>query len=92
MRAWRVNPDFSRELAELPDQPPPPGGVAVRMQAAPVLSYLKQVLEAGLGYSLPPAPFTPGTNGIGVIEAVGRGVHHLIPGRRVLLDPHPGRR
>jgi alcohol dehydrogenase len=46
------------------------------------------VLEGGLGYSLPPAPFTPGTNGIGVIEAVGRGVHHLTPGRRVLLDPH----
>jgi alcohol dehydrogenase len=41
------------------------------MQAAPVLSRLKQVIEGCLGYSLPPAPFTPGTNGIGVIEAVG---------------------
>jgi alcohol dehydrogenase len=46
------------------------------------------VLEGGLGYSLPPAPFTSGTAGIGEIEAVGRGVRHLIPGQRMLLDPH----
>ena len=88
MRAWRIHADFSRQLTEVPDQPPPPGGVTIRMHAAPVLSYLKQVLEGGLGYSLPPTPFTPGTNGIGVIEAVGCDVYHLAAGQRVLLDPH----
>lgn len=88
MRAWRVNADFSRVLSELPKRAPPPGGATLRMQSAPVLSYLKQVIEGGLSYLLPPAPFTPGTNGIGVIEAVGPGVKHLVPGQRVILDPH----
>jgi alcohol dehydrogenase len=88
MRAWRVNADYSRALLELPDRAPPRGGASVRMQAAPVLSYLRQVIEGKLGYSLPPAPFTPGTNGVGVIEDVGSGVHHLKPGQRVILDPH----
>jgi alcohol dehydrogenase len=88
MRAWRVNADFSRSLVELPDHPPPFGGATIRMQAAPILSYLKRVIEGRLGYSLPVAPFTPGTSGIGVVEAVGPGVHHLTPGQRVLLDSH----
>jgi alcohol dehydrogenase len=88
MRAWRVNADFSRMLVQLSKRPPPPGGAAVRMQAAPVLSYLKPVIEGKLGYLLPPAPFTPGTNGIGVVEAVGPGVRHLVPNQRVFVDPH----
>lgn len=88
MRAWQVNADFSRRFVELPDRSPPHGGAIIRMQAAPVLSYLKQVIEGGLGYSLPAEPFTPGTNGVGIVEAVGSGVHHLVPGQRVILDPH----
>ena len=76
-----LNSDFPRSLVELPERAPPPGGVSVRMQAAPVLSYLREVIEGRLGYSLPSAPFTPGTNGIGVVEAVGTGVYHLRPGR-----------
>ncbi len=88
MLAWRVNADFTRDLVEVPKREPGPGAAVIRMQAAPVLSYLRQVLEGGLGYSLPPAPFTPGTGGIGVIEAVGPGVRHLARGQRVILDPH----
>lgn len=40
------------------------------------------------GYEMPEVPFTPGTNGIGTIEAVGADVHDLAPGRRVALSPH----
>jgi alcohol dehydrogenase len=69
MRAWRVNADFSRALLEQPERTPPPNDAAIRMQAAPVLSYLKQVIECRLGYSLPPAPFTPGTNAIGLSKS-----------------------
>jgi len=88
MRAWRVNADFSRSLVDLPDRPPPFGGATIRMQAAPILSYLKRVIEGRLGYSLPPAPFTPGTSGVGIVEAVGPGVHHLAPGQRVIIGSH----
>jgi alcohol dehydrogenase len=87
MRAWRVNADFTRELLDLPIPEPAESGVVVRMQSAPVLSYLREVIEGSLGYLLPPAPFTPGTNGIGVVQSVGSGVRHLMPGQRVLLDP-----
>jgi alcohol dehydrogenase len=36
-------------------------------------------------YNPPLGPFTIGTNGIGVVEAVGRDVWHLKPGQRVVL-------
>ncbi len=82
MRAWRV------QLVTLPAREPAPAGAIIRMQAAPVLSYMRQVIDGSLGYILPPFPFTPGTNGIGIVEAVGPGVRHIRPGQRVLLDPH----
>lgn len=53
-----------------------------------MLSYLRKVIDGSLGYDTPKKPFTPGTNGIGVIEAVGAGVFHLRAGMRVVLDPH----
>ncbi len=87
MRAWRALVGGGLELQDLPNPEPGPGGVLIRMQAAPVLSYLRQVLDGSLGYDTPPRPFTPGTSGVGVIEAVGDGVHHLRPGLRVVLDP-----
>lgn len=92
MRAWRVNSDFSRSLVELPERAPPPGGVSVRMQVAPVLFYLREVIEGRLGYSLPSAPFTPGTNGIGVVEAVGPGGLSFAAGPACHPRPAPCRR
>jgi alcohol dehydrogenase len=68
---------------------PRPGTVRVRIEATPLLSYLKAYAEGRLpGYSAPQHPFTPGTNGVGVIETVGRDVWHLQPGQRVVLSPH----
>jgi alcohol dehydrogenase len=89
MRAWRLYAAGGRlELDELPVPQPKPGGVLVRMQAAPVLSYMRKVIDGSLNYALPPMPFIPGTNGVGVVEAVGAGVYHVKPGERVLLNPH----
>jgi alcohol dehydrogenase len=88
MKAWRALEGGGLELQDLPVPEAPAGGAVVRMQAAPMLSYLRQVLDGSLNYDTPPRPFTPGTNGIGVIEAVGAGVHHLRPGMRVVMDPH----
>ena len=87
MRAWRALDGNKLELQELPTPEPAPGGAVVRMLAVPMLSYLRQVLDSSLGYDTPPRPFTPGTNGVGVIAAVGPGVYHLRPGQRVVLDP-----
>jgi alcohol dehydrogenase len=39
-------------------------------------------------YNPPPGPFTIGTNGVGVVEAVGPDVWHLKPGQRVVLSSH----
>ncbi len=88
MKAWRVLEGGRLELQDLPAPEPGPGGVVVRMQAMPMLSYLRQVLDGSLGYDMPPRPFTPGTNGIGVVEVAGPGVYHLRSGMRVVLDPH----
>ncbi|HLH50167.1 MAG TPA: zinc-binding alcohol dehydrogenase family protein [Roseiarcus sp.] len=88
MKAWRALENGRLELQDLPTPRPAAGGVVLRMQAASMLSYLRQVLDGSLGYDTPPRPFTPGTNGIGIVEAVGAGVYHLSPGQRVTLDPH----
>lgn len=89
MKAWRLHGPSGRFVLEDVDIPrPKPGGAVVRMQAAPVLSYMHRVLDGSLGYALPAQPFVPGTNGIGLIESVGAGVYHLKPGDRVILSPH----
>ena len=88
MKAWRALENGRLELQDLPFPKPAPGAIVARMQAAPVLSYLRQVLDGSLGYDTPQRPFTPGTNGIAVVESVGAGVYHLKPGQRVALDPH----
>jgi alcohol dehydrogenase len=59
------------------------------MRAAPVLTYMADVLAGKLSvYVFPDGPFTPGTGGFGEVTAVGRGVHDLKPGDRVVLNPH----
>jgi len=88
MKAWRAVENGRLELRDLPTPIPAPGGIVARIEAAPVLSYLREVLDGSLAYDTPARPFTPGTNGVGVVEAVGPGVHHLTPGQRVALDPH----
>ena len=61
----------------------------MRIEAVALLSYLKAYVEGKLPrYSPPPRPFTIGTNGIGIVEAVGRDVWRLKSGQRVVLSPH----
>ena len=71
MKAWRLHGKGGPlVLEDVPKPLPRPGGVVVKMEAAPVLSYMRQVLDGTLGYALPAGPFIPGTNGIGVLDAV----------------------
>jgi alcohol dehydrogenase len=66
-----------------------PGSVLVRIEASALMSYLKAYVEGKLPmYNPPKGAFTPGTNGVGVVQAIGRDVWHLKPGQRVVLSSH----
>jgi alcohol dehydrogenase len=90
MKAWRLERlGGALTFEDVPVPEPRPQSVLVRIEAVPLLSYLKRYVEGKLAfYSPPPGKFTPGTNGVGVIEAIGRDVWHLRPGQRVVLSPH----
>ncbi len=67
---------------ELPTPRPGPGQVLVSVKAAgvnPVDTYIR----SGTYARKPKLPYTPGTDGAGVIEAVGEGVKRVKPGDRV---------
>jgi NADPH2:quinone reductase len=69
-------------LEEVADPRPQTGQVLVRVKAAgvnPVETYLR----AGTYASKPGLPWTPGTDGAGVVEAVGAGVKKFVAGDRV---------
>src|ERR1700742_1510615 len=90
MKAWQLE-RLGGELrfADVRVPEPRPGSVLVRIEASALMSYLKAYVEGKLPtYNPPPGPFTIGTNGIGVVEAVGRDVWHLKPGQRVVLSSH----
>ena len=72
------------QIAEVPDLTPRPGQVLVRVHAAgvnPVETYVR----SGKYAKLPPLPYTPGSDGAGVISALGDGVSDWKVGDRVYL-------
>ena len=87
-RAWRLHAPKDLRLDEVPTPAPAEDGVLVRIEAAMVLSYTGKLVDGSLPYALPKRPFTPGSNAIGTVEAVGAGVLHLEPGARVFVSPH----
>src|ERR1700723_4467801 len=88
MKAWqldRLGGELSFRDVRTPE--PRPGSVLVRIEASALMSYLKAYVEGKLPiYNPPPGPFTLGTNGVGVIEAVGRDVWHLKSGQRGVVS------
>ena len=90
MRARRIKgAGGSLTLEKLPIPKPREGGVTIRMHAAPVLTYMADVLAGKLSsYVFPDQAFTPGTNGTGEVVEVGGGVYGLQRGDRVVLNPH----
>src|SRR5712675_160378 len=90
MKAWRLErPGGGLNLKDVPTPEPRPGSVLVRIEASSLMSYLKLYVQGKLPtYNPSPGEFTLGTNGIGVVEAVGRDVWHLRPGQRVVLSSH----
>ncbi len=72
-------PDVLRKVARAPRQPGP--GQALVKQSAVGLNFIDTYLRSGLYPA--PMPFVPGSEGAGVVEAVGDGVTQLSVGDRV---------
>ena len=86
MKAIRIH-EFGEpevlQFEDVADLTPGAGQVVVRMHAVgvnPVETYIRSGI-----YPKPPTPFTPGSDGAGVIEAVGEGVDRVAVGDRVYL-------
>jgi len=89
MYAWRLaGPGGAFTYEQIPIPNVRSGTVLVRMEATPILSYLKKYVQGLPGYLYPKVPFTPGTNGAGTIAVVGSDVWHLRPGQRVVVSPY----
>jgi len=87
MKAIRVHelggPAVMR-LEEIPAPAPGPGSVFVRIHATgvnPVDAYIR----AGTYPRKPALPYTPGIDGAGVVESVGKDAKKFVPGDRVYL-------
>jgi len=89
MKAWMLD-EPGTPLALRNEAPPAPrrNAVTVRMEAVPLLSYTRAHVEGKLPYAYPPGPFSPGTNGVGRVEAVGEGVISFHVGQRVAVSPY----
>jgi NADPH:quinone reductase len=70
------------KLEEIPTPKPAAGQVLVRIQAAGVNPY-DTYMRAGTYAIKPPLPYTPGSDGAGVVEAISDGVKKVKPGDRV---------
>src|SRR5260370_33452077 len=72
------------KLEEIPAPKPGTGQVLVRVKAAgvnPADTYMRN----GAYAIKPPLPYTPGSDGAGVVEGAGEGVTKVKPGDRVYL-------
>lgn len=89
MKAWMLDqPGHPLALRDVPQPTPRRGALLVAVEAVPLLSYTRQYVEGKLPYGYPPAPFSPGTNGIGRVLAIGEGVYGYRVGQRVALSPY----
>jgi len=70
------------KLEEISTPKPSAGQVLVRIHAAGVNPY-DTYMRAGTYAIKPPLPYTPGSDGAGVVEAIGDGVKKVQPGDRV---------
>ncbi len=72
------------KLEEIPTPRPAAGQVLVRIHAVGVNPY-DTYMRNGVYAIKPPLPYTPGSDGAGVVEAVGQGVDKVKPGDRVYV-------
>lgn len=90
MRAWLLDKlGGTLELVERPVPELRAGSVLIEVDSVMLPSYLQDYVHGRLKtYIAPERPFTPGSNAVGRVVAVGRDVWHLKPGQRVILSSH----
>ncbi|MCS7235237.1 MAG: zinc-binding dehydrogenase [Armatimonadota bacterium] len=89
MRAVRVYHHGGPEVLRVEDVPVPepgPGQVRVRVRAA-AMNHLDLWVRKGIPGVRFPLPLTLGSDGAGVVDAVGPGVKSAQPGDEVVLNP-----
>jgi NADPH2:quinone reductase len=84
IRAYQFGGPEVMKLEDMPDPKPGPGQVLVRLHAVGV-NPLDAYVRAGTYTIKPTLPFIPGSDGAGVVEAVGDGVKPWKPGDRVYI-------
>jgi alcohol dehydrogenase len=72
--------------AELPDPVPGAGEIVVRVLAAPVLSYMREVFDGTRNYPLL-LPLVPGCGPVGIVEQTGPDATRFAAGQMVFCDP-----
>jgi NADPH:quinone reductase-like Zn-dependent oxidoreductase len=77
------------QVMETPVHRPRHGEVLLRVEAAGV-AFADVLMRRGLYPNTPKPPFVPGYDVVGVVEAVGDGVHELETGQRVAALTHFG--
>jgi NADPH2:quinone reductase len=85
MKAILVHQFGGPEVLKLEDVPTPhpaSGQVLVRIHAVGVNPY-DTYMRSGAYAIKPPLPYTPGSDGAGVVEAIGEGVDKVKKGDRV---------
>ncbi|MEE7547358.1 alcohol dehydrogenase catalytic domain-containing protein, partial [Xanthomonas sp. Kuri4-1] len=71
------------ELADRPQPVPGPGEVRIRMRRAPIHNHDLWTIRGNYGYK-PALPAIAGSEGAGVVEALGEGVDQVAVGQRVV--------
>src|SRR3954470_277850 len=74
------------DRVELPVPEPAAGQVRVRLHAAGVNPADTYIRTGQYAFFRPELPYTPGFDGVGVVDAVGAGVTSAAPGDRVFVS------
>lgn len=92
VKAIQVRETGGPEMLELADvELPPPGAGEARVRHAAIgVNFIDCYFRSGLYPSPTGLPFIPGSEGAGVVEAVGPGVTLVKPGDRVAYVASPG--
>jgi NADPH:quinone reductase len=82
-------PILGHSVSELPEPTPGAGEVLVTIKATAV-NFVDSLVVTGKYQFLPQRPFVPGKLPVGIVAALGKGVHELQVGERVLTLAEQG--